>query len=208
MVRLAFVGSVAWTSPPVSTQISQVSTVPKSSSPASARSRAPATLSKIQRILLAEKYASGRRPVFARTMAATCASPHSSSTSPAVRRHCHTMAFITGCPVEGSHTMVVSRWLSMPMESMSLADSPCLAMSSVRHPSCEKRISCGLCSTQPGCGKICWNGRCTQSTIRPSRSMSTARELVVPWSSAMTYFAALPAAFPVAPIAAPLTLGL
>ena len=68
MVRLALVGSVAWTRPPVSTQTSHVSTVPKSSSPASARSLAPGTFLRIQAILLAEKYASGRRPVLARTI--------------------------------------------------------------------------------------------------------------------------------------------
>ena len=55
MVRLALVQSVTWTFPPVSFQISQLSTVPKSSFPSSARSRAPGTLSKIHLILVAEK---------------------------------------------------------------------------------------------------------------------------------------------------------
>ena len=43
MVRLALVGSVTWTFPPVSFQISQLSTVPKRSFPASACSLAPGT---------------------------------------------------------------------------------------------------------------------------------------------------------------------
>ncbi len=49
----------------VSFQTSHVSTVPNASRPASARARAPGTLSRIHRILLAEKYASMSRPVFA-----------------------------------------------------------------------------------------------------------------------------------------------
>ena len=44
--------------------MSQVSTVPKSRRPSSAISRAPATFSKIHLSLVAEKYASGMRPVF------------------------------------------------------------------------------------------------------------------------------------------------
>lgn len=54
MVRLALVGSVAWTSPWVRFQISHESTVPNANSPASARSRAPGTVSKIQAIFEAE----------------------------------------------------------------------------------------------------------------------------------------------------------
>ena len=55
MVREALLGSVTWVAPPVKFQISQLSTVPKASLPASARARAPSTLSKIQAILLPEK---------------------------------------------------------------------------------------------------------------------------------------------------------
>ena len=47
--------SVTWTAPPVSFQSSQVSIVPNASSPASARSRAPGTLSSSQAIFVAEK---------------------------------------------------------------------------------------------------------------------------------------------------------
>ena len=53
MVRLALVQSV--TCCPVSFQMSHVSTVPNSSCPRSAFCRALGTLSKIQRILVAEK---------------------------------------------------------------------------------------------------------------------------------------------------------
>ena len=43
IVRAAFVASVAWTAPPVRFQIRKLSMVPKASSPASARARAPST---------------------------------------------------------------------------------------------------------------------------------------------------------------------
>ena len=50
MVRLALVTSVTWTPPlvpPVRFQMHQVSMLPKTRSPASARARAPSTLSRI-----------------------------------------------------------------------------------------------------------------------------------------------------------------
>ena len=186
IVRLALVTSVAWTAPCVSVQMSHVSTVPKASLPASASSRAPGTLSRIHLILLAEKYGSGTRPVFCAMACATLGSDVSRSTMSAVRRHCHTMALHTGWPVSRFHTTVVSRWLVMPMLSMSAGPSPFCTRSSVSAPSCEDRMSRGSCSTQPGWGKICGKGFCTASTMRPWRSTSTAREEVVPWSSAMT----------------------
>ena len=55
IVRDALLTSVMWRARPVSFQTSQESTVPNASLPASARARAPGTLSRIQRILLAEK---------------------------------------------------------------------------------------------------------------------------------------------------------
>ena len=55
MVRDALETSVICTSPRVSCQTSQLSTVPKRSSPARAFSRAPGTLSSIHLILVAEK---------------------------------------------------------------------------------------------------------------------------------------------------------
>ena len=55
MVRLALVTSVMWTAPPVSFHTSQESTVPKSSAPRSAFSRAPSTWSRIHLSLVAEK---------------------------------------------------------------------------------------------------------------------------------------------------------
>jgi 16S rRNA U1498 N3-methylase RsmE len=55
MVREALEQSVTWALPPVRFQMSHESTVPNSSSPLSARSRAPGTLSSIHFILVPEK---------------------------------------------------------------------------------------------------------------------------------------------------------
>jgi hypothetical protein len=64
IVRDALLTSVTWHAPLVSFHTSHVSTVPNASLPASARARAPGTLSSSHRILLAEKYASISSPVF------------------------------------------------------------------------------------------------------------------------------------------------
>ena len=55
MVRDALLTSVTWTCPLVSFQISHESTVPNASLPASARARAPGTLSRIHATLVPEK---------------------------------------------------------------------------------------------------------------------------------------------------------
>ena len=48
-------------------------------------------------------------------------------------------------------------------------------------------MSIGSCSTQPGRGYICGNGRCASETISPFSLKMMARELVVPWSRAITW---------------------
>ncbi len=100
MVREALVGSVTCAAPLVSFQISQVSTFPNNSS----RGCDPVA-SIIQRILLAEKYASMISPVFF----SIASRGFSASQYAAVRRHCHTMAGAMGWPVWRFHTIVVSR---------------------------------------------------------------------------------------------------
>gem|GEM_PF-5129219 len=107
-VRDALVTSVACTRRPVNCHNNQQSTVPNSNFPASARDRAPATLSKIHRIFVAEKYGSSRNPVRSATNAST-PSRFSRAQKSAVRRSCHTIALYTGRPDSRSHTMVVSR---------------------------------------------------------------------------------------------------
>ena len=76
----------------------------------------------------------------------------SASHAGAVRRSCQTIALPIGSPVARFQTIVVSRWLVMPIAAMSVAARPALASASQAVASCELQISFGSCSTQPGCG--------------------------------------------------------
>ena len=172
----------------VSFQISHVSTVPNSSSPFSARSRTPSTLSKIHFNLVPEKYASITSPVLARKVSTSPLSFRLSQYSD-VLRHCHTIAWYTGSPVSLSHTMVVSRWFVMPIAAMSSAVAPIFDMASTATPSCVDQISLASCSTQPGFGKYCVNSFWATLHISPFSLKRIHLLLVVPESSAITYFA-------------------
>ena len=178
MVREALDTSVTCTSPRVRFHTSQLSTVPKRSSPRLAFSAAPGTLRSIQRILVAEKYGSGMRPVFSLILRAI--SGEMLSQNSLVRRSCHTMALHTGSPVAASHTMVVSLWLVMPMAAMSLPLMSILVMASAMTEASLDQMSLGSCSTQPGRGK-CW-GNSFWATLRmlPSWSKTIALEELVP----------------------------
>ena len=168
--------------------MSHVSTVPKSTSPRSARALRPGVLSRSHWILVPEKYASTTKPVFS-AMADASPAAFSRSQHPAVRLHCHTMAFAAGRPVALSQRIVVSRWFVMPMAAMSPADAPARAMASWAVASCVPQISMGSCSTQPGRGYSWVNSLLAIRTLPPSRSKRIALELVVPWSSASKYSA-------------------
>ena len=145
--------SVTWRRPPLSRHAIQLSTVPKASVPASARSRTPGTLSSSQRILVPEKYGSSSSPVLRRTMASAPA-PRSCSQKSAVRRSCQTIAGATGCEVARSQMMVVSRWLAMPMPATSAAVRPAFSSAPRAVASCACHSSSASCSTQPGWGVL------------------------------------------------------
>ena len=91
IVRLAFVASVAKTSPPVRFQISHVSMVPSARDSVTGTPPGPSNHSN----LVPLKYGSSTRPVRRRTRSrAPCSA--SSSHRPAVLRSCHTMAWPCG----------------------------------------------------------------------------------------------------------------
>ena len=165
--------------------------VPAASVPFSAAARLPATWSRIQAILVPEKYGSRIRPVLAVT-SSSCPARRSSSQRWAVRRSCQTMALWMGLPVLRSHTTVVSRWLVMPMPASALASSFALTSASRQTSTVADQISSGSCSTQPGLGKICGSSFCADATGRPEASNTMARVLVVPWSMARMCWAAMP----------------
>ena len=80
---------------PDSRQSRKLSTVPKQSSPASARSRSPGVASRICATFGPEKYASTGRPVSAR-IRSSCPAARSASHAGAVIRLCQTIAGATG----------------------------------------------------------------------------------------------------------------
>ena len=132
-------------------QITHVSMFPKRSSPASARSRAPETLSRIHAIFGPEKYVAIGRPVFSRKRSCP-PSEESSLQIWSVRVSCQTIALWTGLPVDRSQTIVVSRWFVTPTAEMSPAEAPAFFSPASITSSVRKVISIGSCSTQPGLG--------------------------------------------------------
>ena len=106
-----------------------------------------------------------RRPRAAPRTARRCAGP-------ARRWRC-----AIGSPVCRSQTMVVSRWLVMPIAITSLSRNvaPCAALRA-RRRAAWRRSRVGSCSTQPGCGKIWRNSRCAERhrCRRPRRRGSRA----------------------------------
>ncbi len=111
-VTAAFVASVTWSgslpslAPPEMTQATQASTVPKHSSPRSARVRSGSTSSRMAITLVAEALGAIRMP-----------SAWRARQVPTVRRSCQPMPGASGVPVARSHTMVEARWLAMPTPS-------------------------------------------------------------------------------------------
>ena len=80
----------------------------------------------------------------------------------------------------GVQTMVVSRWLVMPIPAMFRPLMPILVMASAMTAASEDQISIGLCSTQPGFGKYWVNSICAVEQMFPSWSKTIAREELVP----------------------------
>ena len=69
-----------------------------------------------------------------------------------MRRHCQTIARWIGALVARSQTVVVSRWLVMPMAATSSPVMPAVFSAWVAARSTVVQRSSGSCSTQPGRG--------------------------------------------------------
>mmetsp|Transcript_19270 Transcript_19270/g.60042 ORF Transcript_19270/g.60042 Transcript_19270/m.60042 type:complete len:207 (+) Transcript_19270:981-1601(+) len=151
-VREALDTSVTCAVRPVKFQMSHVSTVPKRAVPASAASRRPGTFSSSHTSLVAEKYGTIGRPVCARKWSFPLRKRAATARAiSSVRVSFHTMALCSGMPVVLSHTMVVSRWLVMPIALSSpgrIAPPSALSITS----RVLSQISSGSCSTQPALG--------------------------------------------------------
>ena len=67
-------------------------------------------------------------------------------------RLCQTIALSTGLPLSRSHSTTVSRWLAMPIASMSETSAPAFRMAARAVSSWVFQIASGSCSTWPGDG--------------------------------------------------------
>ncbi len=119
-VRAALVASVACTLPPVSRQSRKLSTVPKASRPGSGRRRARRRRGRAARRSWWRRNTDRAAARCVAAIAGSWPAARSAAQASAVRRSCQTMALWIGLPVARSQTIVVSRWLVMPIAAMSL----------------------------------------------------------------------------------------
>ena len=148
------------TEPRTSWSMSHESTVPKRTSPISARTWRLdiGRWWSIQQIFVAEKYGSTMRPVRDQMSSANPASLMALHIS-AVRWSCHTMAFDNGRPVARSQITVVSRWFVIPNDATSAAVRLASSSANRATPMADSAISTGSCSTHPERGNI-WRSSC------------------------------------------------
>ncbi len=173
-VTAALVASVTWSAsapaaaPPERVQATQLSTVPKQSSPCSARVRSGSTSSRMAMTLVAEALGASRIP-------SACNTRH----VPTVRRSCQPMPGATGFPVARSHTMLEARWFAMPTPATGPPSSSA-ARATSRMASAIRAASN---STSPGAGVSGRKGtRCSCSTVASGRTIA-ARTPEVPTST-------------------------
>ncbi len=142
-VTAALVASVTWrasapaSTPPESVHATQLSTVPKHSSPSSALVREGSTWSRMAMTLVADALGAKRIP-----------SPWRTRHVPTVRRSCQPMPGATGRPVARSHTMLEARWFAMPTP----ATGPPSRSAASAMESTASAIRAASNSTRPGAG--------------------------------------------------------
>ncbi len=127
-MRLALVTSRDVPTPPVSFQISQLSIVPNSTSPASAPARAPGTWSSSQRSRGPGEVGGRRQAGEPLDHLAVPVGDQLLRRSPSVRVSCQVIALRQrAARCAGSRRRVVSRWLAMPSATMFSGPSPARA---------------------------------------------------------------------------------
>ena len=98
------------------------------------------------------------------------------------------MALYIARPVCRFQTIVVSRWLVMPIAAISTGSTFSRSHACWHIATVVSHKSSGSCSTQPDCGK-CWaNSSCAVARGWRFWSKMIARVEVVPWSIAKIYF--------------------
>ena len=173
-VTAALVASVTWrtslpaAAPPDRVQATQLSTVPKQSSPCSARARSGSTSSRMAITLVADALGASRIPSACRTRQV-----------PTVRRSCQPMPGATGFPVARSHTMLDARWLAIPTPATGPPSASAAWATSKMAPAMRAASN----STRPGAGESGRRGtRYSCSTVASGRT-TAARTPEVPTST-------------------------
>ena len=193
IVREALLTSVTCTAPPVSCQTSQLSTVPKASSPRlGLLARAGHVVEQPLELGAGEVGVDDA----GRCARGSCGSSPRSRSSAQMR---------LGAAVLPDDGVVDRRAGAAVPDQRGLAlvgdaerrDVLRTRAGLRRAPRARWRAGCprsrsGSCSTQPGCGKIWRNSRCAIATICPARSNTMLRELEVPWSRASRKFMVSP----------------
>ncbi len=167
-VTPALEASVTCSAPPDRVQATQVSTVPKASSPRSDRVRSGSAWSRMAATLVAEALGATRMP-----------RPWSSRQVPTVRRSCHPSPGATGTPVARSQTMVEARWLAMPTAST----GPPSARLAEATSTTAAAMAPASNSTSPGKGVSGSTGTWWMCSTRPSGRTTAPRTPEVPTST-------------------------
>ena len=167
-VTPALEASVTWSRPPDRVQATQVSTVPKASSPRSDRARSGSARSSRAATLVADALGATRMPL-----------AWSSRQVPTVRRSCHPSPGPTGTPVARSQTMVDARWLAMPTAST----GPPSARLDEATSTTASAMAAASNSTRPGKGVSGRTGTWWMCSTVPSGRTTAPRTPEVPTST-------------------------
>ena len=163
----AFVWSVMCSAPWDNVHATQLSTVPKQSSPGS---RPAAELASNHISLVADWLGASPRPCSALSV----------RHSPTVRRSCQPSAGPIGRPVARSQTTAEARWLAIPTPL--IVGLPACSSAAVAASSTSSAITAGSNSTSPGNGLAGWLSRCSTASSVASGRITAARSPVVPTS--------------------------
>ena len=158
-------------------QATQVSTVPKASSPRSARDRSGSAWSRMAATLVAEALGATRMP-----------RPWSSRQVPTVRRSCQPSPGATGTPVARSHTMVEARWLATPTAST----GPPVGQARRGHLDHGRGHGRGIELDQPGEGGVGEHRHVVDVLYLPSGRTTAPRTPEVPTSTTRMLMARAP----------------
>ena len=156
---------------PLRCHSSQESMVPRHSSPARLRAREGSTSSSSHAAFAAENIGSRCSPLILRTAGPWPASQRRAQVS-VVRRSCQLSTGDSGVPVASSQTTSDSRWLLIPIATISAESTWARTSSTARAQ--DSMTAMASCCTQPGIGVCRASGAAPRAMIRPPASTTSA----------------------------------